>query len=161
MTAKPKKRLLPNLAEFAIVLLIIGALYGAFVLYGYLDRHLFVNDFEFWPIPMWSVHRSDLRDQAGNRFIADFRNNMLVVVQLPTERHPPLDHEELGEFEILLSDGKSMRFKVRPDTLIHVRPDANVDSHPLDPGEAEKLFEAIRTSARSDRMELLESPQPE
>ncbi len=158
-----------TLLDFVGALGIYAALYGGLCLYMYMGKPLFVNEFGYGGhfvgmIPHWSIIRSDVRDDAGNRFVADFRQNILVIVQVPTALCPPwcVENTDIVKFILpdkdppCIPDETSIAVEIAPDRLIRIHPDGNINSKPLAAGRAEELFKAVKESNLPDRMSLIE-----
>jgi hypothetical protein len=148
--------------EFVVAILIILAVYGGVCLYSYTQKPLFVNEFGYWGhglwfLPGWSRERSDLRDSGGARYLADFKTNVFVIVQVPTEKAPPVVPLGSMATKFALLNGESLTLQCSRDTLYSVHLDRTIDSKALPRGRAEQLFQAIEQRILLEQLELIKS----
>lgn len=148
-------------ARFAPGVLLFGLLYGALCLYTYLDKPLFVNSFGYFEktgcIPDWSTSRSCVKDAAGNTFIADYRSNIFVLVKAPIESRAPVISEDGESARILMADGRSIQFAVKPHTFTEIDLEGLVTVSQLKPGKAEQWFRTVEASELSDKSAIVTS----
>lgn len=104
---------------------------------------------------MW-IPRPPLQDEQGNFVIVDFPRNMLVIFSMGDSGiiggfWSPVDRRDEGVyFEARVRRGRREErgtvFVVpkRPDSLFVFQPDGTSRRLPLEPGQAERLYELVK-----------------
>jgi hypothetical protein len=146
--------------ESVCVVVVLAAIYGGICLLRYCDqRLLFCNDFGFSEkhgiAPSWHVKFSEVEDAAGNRFLADFRKNLLLVAEMPTNRHPVLAPAGASEVEVRLADDDVIALEIDCNLIITIHTNRTVSTRVLMDGGAEELFGEIKSSDLADRTVLV------
>lgn len=143
----------------SIVLLLI--LFTIVIVYNYVHKPLFFNHFGFddrIPVaPIWLPYPSQVRDHAGNGFYADFRMNFLLAVNLPSERWElHVMTAETGTIDRPAEQAPpGVRFEAAPNRLTVVTAHQETRTYTIGPGEAQHLFQRIKSSDMADRMSLV------
>ncbi len=146
--------------DIAVVVAALGILYGGLCCWCYCgSRALFVNKFGFSErmgmVPTWRSTPRQVKDRAGNIFLADYRLNVLLVIQLPTREVPVLASADTRTVQIRLPGDETIQVDVGRNSVIEVFHDRTVSTHTLQPGRAKELFEALERSTLSDRTSLI------